>query len=97
MLTFDIIKEKYRDKILEVAKRRGLDNIRIFGSVARGDQTEASDIDFLVKLLPGRDLMDIGGFHWEMEELLNKQIHIVLDASIHPKMKDNILSEAKPL
>ena len=60
-LTLELLRSLYRDRILAIADRQGVDNVRVFGSYARGDQTEDSDIDFLFTCRPKTDLMDLGG------------------------------------
>ena len=93
-MRIDQIKTQYKNLILEIAKQRKIDNIRIFGSVARGTQNKKSDIDFLVHLLPEANLLDLSGFHLDLEELLKCKIDVIPDNSIHWFIKDKILSEA---
>ena len=64
-----LIQEKRRE-ILEIAARHGAYNVRLFGSVARGEADEASDVDILVELEPNRSLLDLGGFLADLEDLL---------------------------
>ena len=64
-----LIQEK-RQEILEIAARHGAYNVRLFGSVARGEADEASDVDILVELEPNRSLLDLGGFLADLEDLL---------------------------
>ncbi len=97
MITLEQLRTEYKPQILELAEQQGVDNIRVFGSVARGEQTENSDVDFLIHVRKGTDLMDIGGLHWKLEELLNTKVHFVMDKSISPYMVDNIMKEAVPL
>ena len=59
-----------RDDILAIAARHGARNVRVFGSVARGEADEASDVDFLVDLEPGRSLFDLGGLLMDLQALL---------------------------
>ncbi len=91
------LKTKYHSSILDIARHRNIENIRVFGSVARGDNNENSDIDFLVHLKPEADLLDLSGFHLDLEELLNCKIDVVPDNSIHWSIRDQILSEALPI
>jgi len=97
MVTLEQLRNVYKPKILELAKQQGVENIRVFGSVARGEANEDSDVDFLIHVPKGTDLMDIGGLHWRLEELLTTKVHFVMDSSISPYMSENILSEAVSL
>ncbi len=96
-LTLDLLRSQYRDRILAIASHYGVKNVRVFGSYARGDQTENSDIDFLFTRLPGTDLMDLGGLYTDLESLLPAPIDVVTEGGLYPEMKDRILSEAVPL
>jgi predicted nucleotidyltransferase len=91
------IKTQYSGPIAEIAKRRKIGNIRIFGSVARGEESEKSDIDFLVHLLPGANLLDLSGFNLDLAELLKCRVDVVSDNSIHWSIKDKIIAEAVSL
>ena len=86
-----------RDVILEIARRRGARNIRIFGSVARGDYTDESDIDILIDLEPGRSLLDLGGFAMDLENLLGHRVDVVTEAGLRTRIRARVLSEAMPL
>lgn len=97
MITLEQLRTVYKPQILELAEQQGVENVRVFGSVAKGEQTEGSDVDFLIHIRKGTDLMDIGGLHWRLEELLNTKVHFVMDKSISPYMVDNIMKEAVPL
>lgn len=91
------LKNKYKTSILKIAKERKIDNVRIFGSVAKGDESSRSDIDFLVHLQPNTDLIDLSGFRLDLEELLKCKVDVISDSSIHWLIKDQILSEAVSL
>jgi predicted nucleotidyltransferase len=86
-----------RNDILAVAKEYGLVNVRIFGSVARGDETTQSDIDFLVEVEEGRTLLDLGGALMKFQELLGRKVDIVTERGLHWYLRDKILKEARPL
>ena len=88
---------KNRAAILRIAARHGARKVRVFGSVARGEATADSDIDFLVEMEPGRSLFDLGGLHADLEELLGCKVDVVTDGGISPYLKDRILTEARPL
>ncbi|MHB1351636.1 MAG: nucleotidyltransferase family protein [Desulfobulbaceae bacterium] len=95
-ITLDTVLQKRRD-ILEVARDHGLVNIRIFGSLARGEGTLHSDIDFLVDLEKGRSLLDLGGASVKLQELLGRKVDIVTERGLHWYLRDKILKEARPL
>lgn len=86
-----------RDEILRIAERRGASNVRVFGSVARGDADERSDLDLLVNMDDGRSLMDLCGFLIDVEELLGRKVDVVDEGGLSPYLRARILSEAKPL
>ena len=86
-----------RDRILELAKKYGAKNVRIFGSIARGDAQPDSDIDFLVELEPGRGLFDLGGLLFELQNMLEVNVDVVTVNGLRPRIKDRILKEAIPL
>lgn len=86
-----------REQVLETAAQHGASNVRVFGSVARGDDGEDSDIDFLVSLEDGRTLFDLCRLYDALEELLQRPVDIVVDGGISPYLEDRILSQAVPL
>lgn len=83
-----------RSKILETARHRGVRNIRVFGSVARGDERENSDVDLLVELEPSRSLFDLGGFLMDVQDLLGRKVDVATDDALPRKLRDRILREA---
>ena len=91
------LKTKYKNSILKIAKQRNIDNIRIFGSVVHNNNNNKSDIDFLIHLLPNASLIDLSGFQFEIEKLLNCKTDVIPDNSIHWSIKDKVISEALPL
>jgi uncharacterized protein len=86
-----------RKEILETALRNGAVNIRVFGSVARGDDRPDSDIDFLVNLESGRSLMDLARLLRELSTLLDHPVDVVTEAGLRPRIKSQVLKEARPL
>ena len=88
-----MIREKRRD-ILLLADRYGVRNVRIFGSVARGDERPDSDIDILVDVDSGRSLMDLGGFLTDMQELLGRNVDVVTENGLRPRIRERVLREA---
>ncbi len=96
MTPHDVLREK-RECILQVAARHGARNIRVFGSVARGEADEHSDIDLLVEMEPGRTLLDRAALWLELQELLSCKVDVVSDHGIKPRIRDRVLREARPL
>ena len=93
----DALLKTKRAEILRIAQSHGARNLRIFGSIARGDADEESDIDFLVEMEPGRSLLDLGGFLVDLESLLNRPVDVLTDQGIKGHLRDRILREAVPL
>ncbi len=87
----------HRDEILEIARRYGASNVRVFGSVARGSEAATSDLDLLVALEPGRTLLDHVGLWQDLEELLGCKVDVVTEGGLSPYLKDDILADALPL
>lgn len=89
--------EQKREEILDLAAQYGAYNVRLFGSVARGEADQASDVDILVDLEPGRSLLDLGGLLMDLQELLQCQVDIVTERGLRPRIRDRVLAEAKAL
>jgi predicted nucleotidyltransferase len=96
MKTLEKIRTK-KEIIEAIAKKYGLTEIFIFGSVARGDDDKDSDIDILVTSNDGTTLFDLGGFYSELEEIFGKRLSIVTRNSLRGRLKENVLKEAVPL
>lgn len=96
MNLLNLLKEK-RAAILATAKRHGARNVRIFGSVARGDFDEKSDLDFLVEMEPGRSLLDHASLLLDLEKLLGCKVDVVSEKGIKARIRDRVLREAQPL
>ncbi|MBI5087087.1 MAG: nucleotidyltransferase family protein [Acidobacteria bacterium] len=97
MVTLDTLRVKRRGEILELARRHGAHSVRVFGSVARGEANENSDLDLLVSWGPGRSLMDHAGLAQDLQELLGVKVHIGTEQALHWYVRDRILREAMPL
>jgi predicted nucleotidyltransferase len=91
------LRNTQRQRIIELAARRGASNVRVFGSVARGDSNESSDYDFLVDLAPDRSLMDLGGLLMDLQELLRTRVDITTESMLRPGVRENALRDAVPL
>jgi len=86
-----------RTEIIETARARGASRVRVFGSVARGDATEHSDIDFLVDLDPGRGLFDLGGLLMDLQDLLGHPVDVVTETTLRSRVSQRVLSDAVEL
>lgn len=71
--------------------------MRVFGSVARGDEDARSDIDLLVDMEPGRSLLDLGGLLMDLRDLLHADVDVVTESGLRPSMRERVLREARPL
>ena len=96
MVNRELLRQK-RDDILRLAATYGARNVRIFGSVARGEAGVDSDIDFLVDMEPGRTLFDLGGLFFELRELLGVEVDVVPEGGLRENVRSQILKEAAPL
>lgn len=86
-----------RAEILALAARRGARNIRVFGSVARGEADEKSDVDLLVDMEPGRSLLDLGGLWSDLNRLLGIKVDLVTENGLRESIREKVLREAVPL
>jgi predicted nucleotidyltransferase len=86
--------EDKREEILRIAAEHGAREVRVFGSVARGEADGESDIDFLVELETGRSLMDLGGLQMELESLLGRRVDVVTERGLKARIRERVLREA---
>jgi predicted nucleotidyltransferase len=86
-----------REEILSIAARHGARNVRVFGSVARGEDDDKSDIDLLVEFESGRSLLDHAGLWLELQDLLGCKVDVVSERGIKPRIRERVLREAVPL
>jgi predicted nucleotidyltransferase len=86
-----------REEIIAVAKRHGAFDIRLFGSVARGDATNASDVDFIVRFDAGRSLLDHGGLIADLEDLLGTHVDVVSERGMRDRFRDHVMKDVVPL
>lgn len=91
-----LVKEK-RAEILRIASRYGACDVRVFGSVARGEDDRESDVDFLVELEDGRSLLDLGGLQMDLESLLGCRVDVVTVRSLKARIRERVLREAMPV
>jgi len=96
MTVNEVLRQK-RAEILRLCTKYGARNIRVFGSVARGEAEAKSDVDFLVEMEPGRSLLDLGGLQYELEELLGRRVDLVTERGLKVRIRQRVLQEAIPL
>ena len=87
----------HREAILQIADRHGAKNVRIFGSIARDEGTQGSDLDVLVNLDEDRSLLDHIALKHDLEDLLGCKVDVVEDDALHRAIRQQVLSEAKAL
>ena len=92
----ELLKVK-REDILSIATKYGARNVRVFGSLARGEADEQSDIDFLVEMEPGRSLLDLGGLQAELEASLGYPVDVVTEKGLKARIRGRVLAEAVPV
>jgi hypothetical protein len=86
-----------RDAIIELARRHGAFDVRLFGSLARDDEDNDSDIDILVSFEPDRSLLDHIALQQDLEELLQAKVDVVSRGGLSPYIRDAVLREATPV
>jgi predicted nucleotidyltransferase len=89
----ELIKTK-REDILRTATKYGAYNVRVFGSVARGEADAESDVDLLVDMEPGRSLLDLGGLLTDLEYLLGCNVNVVTEKGLRDRIRERVLKEA---
>lgn len=85
---------RHRRAVIEIADRRGARNMRVFGSVARGEDTDTSDVDLLVDLDEGVGVVSLAGLRRELAELLGVDVDVVPAVVLKPGIRDDVLAEA---
>jgi predicted nucleotidyltransferase len=88
-----LLKEK-REQILAIARLHGAREVRVFGSVARGEATPTSDLDLLIEMAEERSLLDIVAIKQDLEEFLGCRVHVVTEAAVSPYLREKVLREA---
>lgn len=96
-MALDPLVTSKREEILRIASQYGARNLRVFGSVVRGDARPDSDVDFLVDLEPGRSLLDRVALVQDLEDLLHRKVDVVTDRTLHWYIRDRVLAEAVAL
>jgi hypothetical protein len=92
----ELLQDK-REEILRLAARHGALNLRVFGSVARGEARPESDVDFLVEAGPNRTFFFPGGLIADLEDLLGRKVDVVTEKGLHWYIRERVLKEALPL
>lgn len=96
MKTMDLLR-KNRKKILTLAKKHGVKDVRVFGSVAREEDNKDSDIDLLINLAEKRETYGFLRFKRGVEELVGRNVDIVFESGIYHLIKDSILEDSRPI
>jgi predicted nucleotidyltransferase len=96
-MDLDELIQTHRQEILTMAERYGARNVRIFGSLARGEGRADSDIDFLVEMEPGRSLFDLGGLLYDLQDLLGVEVDVVTEKGLRTRIRSEVLRDAVPL
>lgn len=91
------LRNKRREEILRIAARHGARNVRVFGSVARGEADSKSDLDLLVEFLPGSTLLSQNAMIRELESFLKVKVDVVSDRGLRERIRERVLAEAVPL
>lgn len=86
-----------RDDLQAIAARHGVSNLRLFGSVVRGEERPDSDVDFLVDIAEGRGVADYLALVEELEEMLGRRVEVVIERSLSPYLRPFVEAEARPL
>ena len=96
MITRETI-QQHREEILEIARRYGAHDVRVFGSVARDEVHESSDVDLIVRFEPYRFLMDHGGLIMDLRELLGVKVDVISENGMRERFREHVINEVVPL
>ncbi len=94
MTTLDELKRR-KDEIQRISDKHGISRLRVFGSVARNEQGDQSDVDLLVDISPSKDLVDLVSFIQEMQAILHARVDVVSEGGLSPFLRDKIIAEAR--
>lgn len=97
MVSLEELRHAKRAAIIDLARRHGARSIRVYGSVARGQASDSSDLDLLVEWEPDRSLLDVVSLKQDLEDLLGVAVDIGSEAGLHWFIRDEVLREAVPL
>lgn len=87
----------HREAVRAVALKRRVENVRVFGSVLHGRDTEQSDLDLLVDTTPQTTLLDLGAIRYELRELLGIPVDVITPMSLPEKFRQTVIREARPI
>jgi len=87
--------ERLRERVAPILRRLGVRRASVFGSLARGEGNEESDVDLLVELEPGRSLLDLAELKVELEEVLGRRVDVITYDSLHPLLRERVLREQR--
>src|SRR3990170_9138207 len=96
-MSADQLLTRKRDDVLRIAAEHGARNVRVFGSAARGEATETSDLDFLVEMEPERSLLDLAALRNDLMDLLGREVDVVTEDGLYWLLRRKLLREARPL
>ena len=96
-MTLDELRTRYRPLIIDAARRHGAHNVRVFGSIARGEQNPSSDVDLLVDFEPARSLLDLAGLWLDLESALGCKVDVVSSRGLRPRVASEIMRDAVSL
>lgn len=85
--------DEIKKMLIEVLKKHGVKKAALFGSIVRGEATGESDIDLLIEFEGRKSLLDLAGLKLDLQELLRRKVDVVTYKSLHPLLKERILSE----
>ena len=89
--------ETHRAALRNLVARHGLRNVRVFGSMARGDADDSSDVDLLVDVPPGVSGFALGALLMDARDMLGRHVDVATEAALHPMLREQVLREAQPL
>lgn len=93
-MAIDVFLKEKREEILQIAQKHGAHNVRVFGSVAKGEARAGSDVDLLVEMEPGRSLLDMIAIKQDLEDLLGRKVDVVTEAAVSPYIRESVLNGA---
>jgi uncharacterized protein len=95
-VTLETLRER-REDILALAAKHGASNVRVFGSVARGEADAASDVDFLIEFDPKKSLFDLGALLMDLQDLLEVKVDVVPEDWMRPQVRELAMQDVVPL
>ena len=96
-MDLDQLLKTHREEILTTARKHGAYDVRVFGSVARGEAHPDSDVDLLVNLETGRSLLDLARLLRELQTILGVNVDVITEAGLRSRIRSQVLKEARPL